>query len=297
MEVKATHMPPATGSLAMYLSEIRHFPLLSKEEEQAIARRFKQKNDLRAAHSLVTSNLRFVVKVAYEYRSYGLRMADLIQEGNLGLMKGVQKFNPEKGIRLISYAVWWIRAYIQNHILRSWSLVKLGTTQAQRKLFFSLARTKREIERLNGEESPDVRQVAKRLRVRPSEVVEMERRIDGRDLSLDSPMGDETGSSHVDFVPATAQGQEDEFSSRQEEVLIRSQVQKALEGLDSRERYIVEMRLLSDKPMTLRQLGQHFGFSRERARQLEIRAKERLKANLSGLVDNIWGNEVLTFSG
>jgi len=207
--LKPTNLPPATGSLAMYLSEIRQYPLLTKDEEQALARSFCERADARSAHALVTSNLRFVVKVAYEYRSYGLRMADLIQEGNIGLMKGVQKFNPDKGIRLISYAVWWIRAYIQNHILRNWSLVKLGTTQAQRKLFFSLARTKREIERMSGEEAPDARQIAKRLRVRPTEVQEMERRIDGRDLSLDSPMGDETGSSHVDFVPATAPGQDE----------------------------------------------------------------------------------------
>jgi RNA polymerase sigma-32 factor len=288
--LKPTNLPPATGSLAMYLSEIRQYPLLTKDEEQALARRYREQEDARCAHSLVTSNLRFVVKVAYEYRSYGLRMADLIQEGNIGLMKGVQKFNPDKGIRLISYAVWWIRAYIQNHILRNWSLVKLGTTQAQRKLFFSLARTKREIERMSGDEAPDARQIAKRLRVRPTEVQEMERRIDGRDLSLDSPMGDETGSSHVDFVPATAPGQEEEFAARQEEALIRDRVRNALEGLDPRERFIIEMRLLSDKPMTLRQLGQHFGFSRERARQLEIRAKERLKASLAELADGLWND-------
>src|SRR5512139_1969562 len=184
-----------SGSLAMYLSEINHYALLTVEEEQALARRFK-KGDLQAGHRLVTSNLRFVVKVSYEYRSYGIRMADLIQEGNIGLMKAVQKFDADKQIRLISYAVWWIRAYIQNYILKSWSLVKLGTTQAQRKLFFSLARTRRELDRTSVEhgadsDGRDANKVAKKLRVKASEVREMELRLEGRDFSLDAPMGED----------------------------------------------------------------------------------------------------------
>src|SRR5689334_24366663 len=146
--MKRETLPSAASSLELYLSEINQFPLLTVEEEQNLARLYRRKGDSRAAHRLVTANLRFVVKVAYEYRSYGFKMADLIQEGNIGLMKAVQKFDPDKGIRLISYAVWWIRAYIQNHILKNWSLVKLGTTQAQRRLFFSLARTRRELEKL-----------------------------------------------------------------------------------------------------------------------------------------------------
>ncbi len=145
-------VPSSAGSLAMYLAEINRYPLLTVDEEQRLARLYAKNGDLDAAHKLVTSNLRFVVKVAYEYRSYGIKMADLIQEGNIGLMKAVQKFDADKGIRLISYAVWWIRAFIQNHILKSWSLVKLGTTQAQRKLFFSLARTRRELEKFDGTE-------------------------------------------------------------------------------------------------------------------------------------------------
>jgi RNA polymerase sigma-32 factor len=273
----------------MYLSEISQFPLLTQEQEQALARRFQNQHDLRAAHSLVTSNLRFVVKVAYEYRSYSIRMADLIQEGNIGLMKAVQKFDPEKGIRLISYAVWWIRAYIQNYILKSWSLVKLGTTQAQRKLFFSLARTKREIERLSGteenlEDLSDTRKIAKKLRVKPAEVAEMELRMEGRDLSLDAPMGDDGSSCHVDFVACPSAGQDEELGERQESELVASQVEVALSRLDRRERFIIEKRVMSDQPMTLKELGRHFGFSRERARQLEIRAKEKLKQDLATLV-------------
>src|SRR5215467_13287278 len=174
------------GSLSLYLTEINRYSLLKVEEEQKLARRFK-KGDLQAGHRLVTANLRFVVKVAYEYRSYGIRMSDLIQEGNIGLMKAVQKFDPDKGIRLISYAVWWIRAYIQNYILKSWSLVKLGTTQAQRKLFFSLARTRRELEKYDGL-TGDMQKategaIAKKLRVKPGEVLEMQQRMEGRDLS------------------------------------------------------------------------------------------------------------------
>src|SRR5512132_320219 len=198
-------LPSSTGSLAMYLAEINKYPLLTVDEEQRRARLYAKSGDLDAAHKLVTSNLRFVVKVAYEYRSYGIKMADLIQEGNIGLMKAVQKFDPDKGIRLISYAVWWIRAYIQNYILKSWSLVKLGTTQAQRKLFFSLARTKRELDKMSAEhgfdsDGEDAAKIAKKLKVKPGEVEEMTQRMEGRDLSLDAPMGDDGGYSHVDFV-------------------------------------------------------------------------------------------------
>src|SRR5205807_3771035 len=171
-------VPSSAGSLAMYLAEINRYPLLTVEDEQRLARQYASQGDLDAAHRLVTANLRFVVKVSYEYRSYGIKMSDLIQEGNIGLMKAVQKFDPDKGIRLISYAVWWIRAFIQNYILKSWSLVKLGTTQAQRKLFFSLARTRRELEKFDGA-SGDVTKategaIAKKLRVKPAEVLEMQ---------------------------------------------------------------------------------------------------------------------------
>ena len=275
-----------SGSLAMYLAEINRYPLLTAEEEQALARRFK-KGDLQAGHRLVTANLRFVVKVSYEYRSYGIRMADLIQEGNIGLMKAVQKFDPDKGIRLISYAVWWIRAYIQNYILKSWSLVKLGTTQAQRKLFFSLARTRRELEKLNGTaEGPlgNVEEIARRLHVKPSEVREMEQRMGGRDLSLDAPMGEDGGNTHVDFVVSEGISQDDEVADKQEAGIVSAQVHTALRRLDPRERFIIEQRVMNERPMTLKELGEHFGFSRERARQLEIRAKEKLKMELTQLM-------------
>jgi len=282
-------VPTAAGSLAMYLSEINQFPLLSVEEEQRLARRYVVQGDLEAAHLLVTSNLRFVVKVAYEYRSYGIKMSDLIQEGNIGLMKAVQKFDPDKQIRLISYGVWWIRAYIQNYILKSWSLVKLGTTQAQRKLFFSLARTKRELEKLGRGDgsSEDVRKIAKKLHVKPTEVLEMQQRMDGRDLSLDAPIGDDGGNTHVDFVPSGAAGQDDDLADSEERGIVQDRVGRALGRLDLRERYIIEQRIMSEKPMTLKELGEHFGFSRERARQLEIRAKEKLKNELQQAMGDV----------
>ncbi|MGZ3458529.1 MAG: RNA polymerase factor sigma-32, partial [Archangium sp.] len=194
----------SADTLSTYLADISQYPLLTQPEEQTLARAFRQ-GDLSAGHRLVTSNLRFVVKVSYEYRSYGIKMSDLIQEANIGLMKAVQKFDPDKGIRLISYAVWWIRAYIQNYILKNWSLVKLGTTQAQRRLFFSLARTRRELEKLGSGEGHivDAEEIAKRLRVKPTEVREMEQRMGGRDLSLDAPMGEDGSSTHVDFVASS----------------------------------------------------------------------------------------------
>jgi RNA polymerase sigma-32 factor len=277
--------------LELYLSEISRFPLLSADEEQRLARAFAESHDTRAAHRLVTANLRFVVKVSYGYRSYGLPMADLIQEGNIGLMKAVQKFDPDMGIRLISYAVWWIRAYIQNYILRSWSLVKIGTTQAQRKLFFSLARAKRELERhslLHGPDSDarDPAKVARKLHVLPSEVQEMERRLEGHDLSLDAPIA-ESGAPHLDFVFSTVPPQDDALSLAEERLIAAAQVGAALSRLDARERFIIEKRVMGDQPMTLKQLGEHFGFSRERARQLEIRAKEKLRHALGGLAEEI----------
>jgi len=289
MRAASEQSSSSSGPLATYLSEINQYNLLTADEEQRLARRFK-KGDLPCGHRLVTSNLRFVVKVAYEYRSYGIKMADLIQEGNIGLMKAVQKFDPNKGIRLISYAVWWIRAYIQNYILKSWSLVKLGTTQAQRKLFFSLARTRRELEKLgenDGSTAVNVDDIAKKLRVKPQEVREMEQRMGGRDLSLDAPMGEDGGNSHVDFVVSNSAAQDDEFADKEEAGLINERVKVALGRLDPRERFIIEQRVMNERPMTLKELGEHFGFSRERARQLEIRAKEKLKNELAALMAEV----------
>ena len=273
-----------SSALDQYLREINRVALLTVVEEQRLARAFRDRGDQRAGHRLVEANLRFVVKVAFEYRSYGLHMPDLIQEGNVGLMKGVQKFDPDRQIRLISYAVWWIRAHIQNHILKSWSLVKIGTTQAQRRLFFSLARTRREIERLSpgaglDQRGRDVELVAKKLRVSVSDVVDMEQRLEGRDCSLDAPLGDGT-STHLESFPSESEPQDDELARAEEQTRLALDVADALGRLDSRERHIVEARYMGEGRETLRDLGRHFGFSRERARQLEHRAVEKLRRRL-----------------
>jgi len=272
---------PGQSPLHAYLAEIRRIPLLTPEEEQRLARRFRD-GDARAGHALVTANLRFVVKVAFEYRAYGLRMPDLVQEGNLGLLRAVQKFDPDQQVRLISYAVWWIRAYLQNHILRSWSLVKLGTTQAQRKLFFSLARARRE---LAGEADlpAGLAQIARSLSVKPSEVEEMSMRLDQRDQSLDLPIGDGSATTHGDRLPSGAPSAHDQLARAEAQRRVGDGVRAALARLDERERYIVEQRLLAEPPMSLRALGVHFGVSRERARQLELRATGKLKVELAGL--------------
>ncbi|HVP68205.1 MAG TPA: RNA polymerase factor sigma-32 [Anaeromyxobacteraceae bacterium] len=267
--------------MEQYLSEISRLPLLPAAEEARLAREFRERGDARAAHLLVTSNLRFVVKVALGYRSYGVPVTDLVQEGNVGLMKAVQKFDPELGIRLISYAVWWIRAYIQNCILRSWSLVKVGTTQSQRKLFFSLGRARREAER-GGAGVDVVQRVARRMRVQPEDVVDMEQRLEGRDLSLDAPLG-ETGTARIDCLAGGLPPQDEELASAEQARSVALEVNEALSHLDPRERFIVEHRLMAERPETLKDLGSHLGFSRERARQLELRARQKLRHALRSM--------------
>jgi RNA polymerase sigma-32 factor len=289
-------LPGAPDSFRLYVAEITKHRLLTVDEEQRLARAYAT-GDTQAGHELITANLRFVVKVANEYRSYGFSVSDLVQEGNIGLLKALQKFDATKGIRFVSYAVWWIRAYIQNYILRSFSLVKLGTTQAQRKLFFSLARTKRELDRMSVEhgadsDGEDVQKIAQKLGVKASEVEEMSRRMGGRDFSLDAPVGDEADVTHVDFVADAGPLQDEDLSAAQQHGVRQEAVGAALAVLDARERFIVEQRLMSDRPMTLLELGEHFSFSRERARQIELRAKAKLEKKLKELaVELDWATD------
>ena len=281
---------PKQDSLQAYLHEIQSFPLLSPEEERELARLWREGENVEAAHRLVTSNLRFVVKVANQYRGYGLRLADLVQEGNIGLMKAVYKFDPDRKIRLISYAVWWIRAYIQSFILRSWSLVKLGTTQAQRKLFFSLSKAKREIQRLDStaeEESDETSVLADRLGVGRDDILEMNRRLSGRDASLSTPVGEGGDESLGDFVQDGCLSQEDAVERNEVSREVAARIQAALDTLDRRERYIVEHRLLAEEPMLLREIGHQFGVSRERARQIEAQARKKLRKQLADLADHV----------
>jgi RNA polymerase sigma-32 factor len=268
----------AEQSIDRYISEINRYPLLSREAEYKLAKRYRETGDVEAAHQLVVSNLRFVVKISHEYRGYGLKLLDLIQEGNIGLMLAVKKFEPEKGYRLISYAVWWIRAYIQNFIIRSWSLVKLGTTQAQRKLFFKLrSETERATREADDGDAPTTLELAERLAVAESEVIGMEMRLAARDFSLDAKVVDGSQKSHLDRLVSQSDNQEELLARKEEHQLLRGKVEEALERLDERERYIVENRLMSEEPQTLQELGDVFKVSRERARQLESRVISKLR--------------------
>jgi RNA polymerase sigma-32 factor len=274
-------MPVPIDSLTLYLSEINRFPLLSADEERHLALRFREEGDLQAAHALITANLRFVVKVAGEYRSYGMKMLDLIQEGNIGLMMAVRKFDPAKGVRLISYAVWWIRAYIQNHIISAWSLLKIGTTQAQRKLFFKLNQAKQAIISMTGES--DLHSAAVSLDVKDVEAQEMEQRLRG-ELSLDVEMFEGEGGTFLESLPDLRQNQEELLAEAQESDILVRGVAGALENLNEKERFVIERRVTSESPMTLQEIADHFALSRERVRQIEEGALKKMKRLLTPLV-------------
>jgi RNA polymerase sigma-32 factor len=274
-------MPVPVDSLTLYLSEINKFPLLTADQEQTLARRFRDEGDLEAAHKLITANLRFVVKVAGEYRNYGIKMLDLIQEGNIGLMMAVRKFDPKKGVRLISYAVWWIRAYIQNHIISAWSLLKIGTTQAQRKLFFKLNQAKQAIMNMTGE--GDLHATAIALDVKDSEAAEMEQRLRG-ELSLDVPMLEGENGTFLETLPDARQNQEELLAESQENLLLEQGVASALQNLNEKERFVIEQRVTADNPMTLQEIADHFSISRERVRQIEDGALKKMKRFLTPLV-------------
>ena len=274
-------MPVPIDSLTLYLAEINKFPLLSADEEHSLALRFRDEGDLEAAHRLITSNLRFVVKIAGEYRSYGMKMLDLIQEGNIGLMMAVRKFDPAKGVRLISYAVWWIRAYIQNHIISAWSLLKIGTTQAQRKLFFKLNQAKQAIINMTGE--GDLHAAAISLDVKDSEAQEMEQRLRG-ELSLDVAMLEGEGATFLESLPDLRQNQEELLADHQESVQLEQGVALALQNLNEKERFVIEQRVAAESPMTLQEIADHFSLSRERVRQIEEGALKKMKRLLTPLV-------------
>jgi len=273
-----TNLPVVTDSLTLYLAEIRRFRVLNEDEERMYAQKFFEENDLESAHTLITSNLRYVVKVASEYRHYGLKLLDLIQEGNIGLMMAVRKFNPYKGVRLISYAVWWIRAYIQKYIVSAWSLVKIGTTQAQRKLFYNLRKTKEAIQKMTGSE-PDVSATAHLLQVSDQDVLDMEQRLKG-ELSLDDQFGENDKVTVLDTIPDDRMNQEELLGTCQQERELKQHVIKALAVLNEKERYIIENRVTSDTPLTLQEIADQFSISRERVRQIEERALAKLRQAL-----------------
>ena len=280
MATNALAMISPEGGLSRYLTEIRKFPMLTKDEEFMLAKRWREHEDSEAAHRLVTSHLRLVAKIAMGYRGYGLPIGEVISEGNVGLMQAVKKFEPDKGFRLATYAMWWIRASIQEYILRSWSLVKMGTTAAQKKLFFNLRKAKAEISALGeGDLHPEaVSHIATRLGVTNDDVISMNRRLSGPDSSLNSPLRSDSESEWQDWLQdESAVSQETIFAESQEYGQRMGLLGDAMQGLSDRERHILTQRRLRDDPTTLEELASQYGVSRERVRQIEVRAFEKLQ--------------------
>jgi RNA polymerase sigma-32 factor len=267
------------GNLSRYLQEIRKFPMLTPEEEFMLAKRWKEHEDPEAAHRLVTSHLRLVAKIAMGYRGYGLPVSELISEGNVGMMQAVKRFDPDRGFRLATYAMWWIRAAIQEYILHSWSLVKMGTTAAQKKLFFNLRKLKGQLQAIEeGDLSPEnVRKIATELDVPEADVVSMNRRLAAPDHSLNAPLRADSEGEWQDWLVDDNDSQEQKLGERQELGIRRDLLAKAMTHLNERERRILTERRLKENPTTLEDLSQQYGISRERVRQIEVRAFEKLQ--------------------
>lgn len=273
-----TKLPALTDGLTHYLEAIQKYPLLSKEEELKIAKRYYESNDPQDAEILVTSNLRFVVKVAAEYSQFGSKLIELVQEGNVGLMHAVKEFNPYKGARLITYAVWWIRGYIQDFLMKQHSMVKIGTTHNQRKLFYNLEKEKSKLDQMGME--PTVKLLSDRLGVPEKDVRMMEKRMSGRDLSLDKPIGTEGSSSLLDFESTDDVDIADQMIE-QETIAQLNQVLEGLkENFSEKELYILENRLLNDEPMKLQEIGDEWGVTREAVRQMEARLLKKIKKEM-----------------
>ena len=270
------------GNLSRYLQEIRKFPMLAPEEELALSRAWRDTEDMDAAHKLVTSHLRLVAKIAMGYRGYGLPVGELISEGNVGMMQAVKRFDPDRGFRLATYAMWWIRAAIQEYILHSWSLVKMGTTAAQKKLFFNLRRLKGQMQAIeDGDLKPEhVAKISRVLQVPEQDVISMNRRLAAPDHSLNAPVRADSEGEWQDWLVDDGQSQETEFADREELTGRRALLSNALKTLNERERHILIERRLKDDPTTLEELSQQYAISRERVRQIEVRAFEKLQKSM-----------------
>ena len=271
------------GNLAFYLQEIKKFPILSPEEEFMLAKRFKEHGDTKAAHKLVTSHLRLVAKIAMGYRGYGLPITDLISEGNVGIMRAVKKFDPDKGFRLATYAMWWIRAQIQEYVLHSWSLVKIGTTAAQKKLFFNLKKLKNQLESFDdkGLSPENAREIATKLNVKEAEVNEMNNRLFGGDQSLNAPVNNEADTEWQDTLTDKDTTQDVNYEN-QDELLYRKKLfSDAFDILNTREKEILTLRKLQDNPKKLEELSKKYKVSRERIRQIEEKAIEKIKKEIA----------------
>jgi RNA polymerase sigma-32 factor len=283
-------LPVLSGEagLSRYLSEIRKFPLLSPEDEYMFAKRWKEHEDPEAARRLVTSHLRLVAKIAMGYRGYGLPISEIVSEGNVGLMQAVKRFDPDKGFRLATYAMWWIRASIQEYVLRSWSMVKMGTTAAQKKLFFNLRKAKSNIGAIEeGDLTPaHTAKLADQLGVTESEVTEMNRRLSGPDSSLNAPLRSESESEWQDWLADDTADQETRLAEREEMGDRHELLVNAMKDLTDRERDIIEARRLREEPATLEELSQKYGVSRERVRQIEVRAFEKLQRGMKSAMNH-----------
>ena len=267
------------GNLSIYLQQIKKFPILTADEEYMLAKRYKEYGDTEAAHKLVTSHLRLVAKIAMGYRGYGLPVTDLISEGNVGIMQAVKKFDPERGFRLATYAMWWIRAQIQEYVLHSWSLVKIGTTAAQKKLFFNLKKIKNQLSSIDsGDLSPEnAREIANRLNVKEAEVLDMNNRLFSGDQSLNIQVGNEVDAEWQDML-VDSNDTQDNIIANTDELLYRKKIfEKAIKVLNDREKEIIKLRKLKDKPVKLEELSKKFNISRERVRQIEEKAFEKLQ--------------------
>ena len=270
---------PTSKGLNQYLSAVNKFPILSEKEEYMLAKRWQNHKDSQAARKLITSHLRLVARIAFGFRGYKLPLEDLISEGNVGLMKAVKKFDPEKGFRLSTYAIWWIRASINEFILKSWSLVKLGTTAAQKKLFFNLQKLKNQMNQVEKGELPIdfVKKIAKKLDVKEKDVIEMNQRLSGPEKSLNAPVSKEDSTEAINFLRSNEENQESKLNKSEESYTRKQLMIKALNQLNNREKDIFVKRCLNDPPETLKMLGERYKVSRERIRQIEVRAFEKVK--------------------
>jgi len=271
------NLPVPANSLEKYLTEISNYKILSREEEYKYAQEYRKSGNVNAARKLITANLRFVVKIAMEYKNYGLNLMDIIQEGNLGLMKAVTKFDPTKRYRLISYGVWWIRAYIQNFIMKNWSLIKIGTTQAQRKLFYKIRSAKSLYNAGNISQDEYYTKLSDDLKISIEEIKEMDMRMKGKDFSLDDEIRAGEKQTKIEFVASRTQNQEEIIIQEEQKNELKMGLDDALKVLNEREKYIIDKRLLSEDQQTLEEIGNKFNISRERVRQIEKLAINKIK--------------------
>lgn len=281
-EVENLESPESSKALAtadpmtLYMASVQKYPLLSREEEKKLATHFYETKDPDAAQALVTANLRFVVKIAAEYSRFGAKLIDLVQEGNIGLLHAVREFNPYKGVRLITYAVWWIRGYIQEYLMRQYSMVRIGTTQNQKKLFYKLKKERESLEKFGA--SPDFNQLSEKLGIPIDEIIEMQNRLRSRDISLDRPLDDETRSTLGDLQKNTSERPlDEELALREQLALLREKIEELRPQLSKRELIILDERILADEPLTLQEIGEKYKITREAVRQMEVRVINKIK--------------------